>query len=196
MRFVAGPALARRVRSPEGMRLRLAGAFDFVRFVLAGADDDAQRWLGWRPDQLVAPKEERRLRRLVRGDGSGPPHEEGDGSTLLAAFIGSDYVGGVMLAPTDGTDYAAVVGAGSLSLGGVVVPALRGRGIGSSMFAQGAAYAHDTLGVRTVAAACATAHEPSRRALLAAGFEPTEGPAVHALPDGRVLPSSWFTRSR
>jgi RimJ/RimL family protein N-acetyltransferase len=177
------------------LRLRLAGGFDAARFVLAGADDDAQRRLGWRSDQLVAPGAERRVRALVRGDAAGPAYDAGDGSTLLAALIGRDYVGGVQLAPVDGTDYAAVAASGSLSLGGVVVAAVRGRGIGSRMFALGAAYAHDQLGARQVVAGCPVDHEPSRRALLAAGFVPTDGPDSHTLPDGRALPSLWFTRT-
>jgi hypothetical protein len=32
----------------------------------------------------------------------------------------------------------------------------------------------------------------SVRALLSAGFIPTTGPHVHKLPDGRVIPTSWF----
>lgn len=135
------------------------------------------------------------MRRLVRGGESGPPYDEDDGSALLAAFIGQDYVGGVQLAPVDGTDYASVVAAGSSSLGGVVVASLRGRGIGSRMFALGAAYAHDHLGVRQVAAACPADHESSRRALLKAGFSPTDGPVEHVLPDGRALPARWFIRT-
>jgi RimJ/RimL family protein N-acetyltransferase len=193
--FTMGGRLARRVRSSDGLRLRPAGALDVARFVLAGADEEAQRWLGLRPDQLVAPSAARRMRRMVRGDASGPPYDSGDGGTMLAAFIGADYVGGLQVAPVEGTDYAVVVAPGSSSLGGVVVAPLRGRGIGSRMFALGAAYAHDVLGVRQVAAACPAEHPASGRALLNAGFASTEGPAEHVLPDGRALTALWFSRT-
>jgi RimJ/RimL family protein N-acetyltransferase len=183
-----------RVQSADGVRLRLAGRLDLLRFALAGNDDEAQLWLGWKRSQILPVESERRVKRLVRGSAGGPPHEE-DGSTFLAAFAGQDYVGGVQLGLVSGGDYATIAGAGSLVLGGVVVRALRGRGIGSRMYALGAAYAHEELGARAVVAACPSAHESSRRALLNAGFHPTDGPGEHTLPDGRVLPSVWFVRS-
>lgn len=193
--FTAGSRLARRVRSADGVRLRPAGTLDLGRYVLAAADEEAQHWLGWRADQLIPPGAERELARRVRGDAPGAPHDEGDGSVFLAAFVGPDYVGGLQLAPVVGTDYAVVAGAGAMSLGGVVVAAVRGRGIGTRMFALGAAYAHDELGAPQVAAACPAAHGASRQALLNAGFSPADGPAEHVLPDGRVIAALWFSRS-
>ena len=195
LRFQPRDDVSQRVRTAAGLTVRLAGTTDALRFALAAGDDEAQRWLGWNRSQLVPIESQRHARRQTRGAASGPPLEDGSGATLLAALVGEDYVGGVQLSPVAGSDYSAVAGPDSRALGGVVVATLRGRGIGSAMFAAGALFAHERLGVARVVAACQVGHESSRRALLSAGFEPADGPGEHELPDGRVVPSLWFARS-
>jgi RimJ/RimL family protein N-acetyltransferase len=166
-----------------------------LRFALAAGDAGAQSWLGWNAESLIPAGDVPRVKKFVRGDASGPPHEEPDGGSFLSAFVHADYVGGLQIAPVAGSDYESIVTAGSLFLGGVVVASLRGRGIGTRMFTLGAELAHDEMGAQQVAAACPAEHAASRRALLNAGFHEVDGPVEHALPDGRVLPTLWFVRS-
>ncbi len=99
LRFQPRDDVSQRVRTAAGLTVRLAGTTDALRFALAAGDDEAQRWLGWNPSQLVPIESQRHARRQTRGAASGPPLEGGSGSTLLAALVGEDYVGGVQLSP-------------------------------------------------------------------------------------------------
>jgi RimJ/RimL family protein N-acetyltransferase len=80
----------------------------------------------------------------------------------------------------------------SLEAGGWLAPGFRARGLGAELFAGIAQFGHDHLGIAMVRAGTEQANTACVAALLAAGFEPAEGPATHRLPDGRVIRARWF----
>jgi RimJ/RimL family protein N-acetyltransferase len=80
----------------------------------------------------------------------------------------------------------------SLEVGGWLAPGFRGRGLGAELFAAIAQFGHDHLGLAMVLAGVEPANVACVAALLAAGFEPAQGPQTHYLPDGRVIPARWF----
>jgi len=68
----------------------------------------------------------------------------------------------------------------------------RGRGLGASLFAGVAEFAHHHLGAASVTAATEPGNVACIAALASAGFIPVPGPATYTLPSGRVIPVLWF----
>ena len=81
-------------------------------------------------------------------------------------------------------------------VGLIVAPSWRGRGLGARLFAMAATYAYGVLGIETVGAGCDPANQPAMRALTRARFVPGNGPGRRQLADGRIVPVTWFERSR
>jgi RimJ/RimL family protein N-acetyltransferase len=192
---LGGRGVLHRVSVEDTIRLRRAGTIDMLRLGLAGGDSEAQRWLGWDRASLFPAELQVRLRRKVRGENPGSLHTDESGATFLAALIGTDYIGGASLADAPCDGLSGVGDPGALAIGVVIVPELRGRGLGSRLFALATTFAHDNLGTEQVVAGCEVGNEASRRALLNAGYVPMAGPSEHKLPDGRVIPSLWFVHS-
>ncbi|MFD4940222.1 GNAT family N-acetyltransferase [Streptomyces virginiae] len=165
----------------------------------AGADSDAQRWFGWIPDSLVTPEtaahllgihdgnRAERLRafpRSVRRELARPVvlPDPGAEQRLLAVDAATGLVAGMSsLTPDSG---------GAIGLW--LAPACRGRGLGTELVTATARFGHEHLGLESVSAGTETANHRCRGALGAAGFVQCEGPALHTLPDGRVVDSAWY----
>ncbi|MFJ6370120.1 GNAT family N-acetyltransferase [Streptomyces virginiae] len=165
----------------------------------AGADSDAQRWFGWIPDSLVTPEtaahllgihdgnRAERLRafpRSVRRELARPVvlPDPGAEQRLLAVDAATGLVAGMSsLTPDSG---------GAIGLW--LAPACRGRGLGTELVTATARFGHEHLGLESVSAGTETANHRCRGALRAAGFVQYEGPALHTLPDGRVVDSAWY----
>ncbi len=77
-------------------------------------------------------------------------------------------------------------------IGGSLAPRYRSRGLGTSLFAGAAELAHRHLGIASVTAGTEAGNVACIAALASAGFIPARGPALHTLPDGRVVPALWF----
>ncbi|MFD7258675.1 GNAT family N-acetyltransferase [Streptomyces sp. NPDC059874] len=165
----------------------------------AGADAEAQRWLGWPADTLVNAETAEHLlgiddrnrserlrafpasmrRELTRAM---PLPGPGETQWLLAVDAATGRVAGMSsLTPDDD---------GTLGLR--LAPAYRGQGLGTELVAATARFGHAHFGLHTVRAGTETSNDNCRRALGAAGFEPCDGPARHTLPDGRVTDAAWY----
>ncbi|MFJ9034737.1 GNAT family N-acetyltransferase [Streptomyces sp. NPDC102274] len=168
---------------------------DLAAAAAAASDDQAQRWLGFTPQQVVVDPEVRQaLTEMRPGDrlielSSLPGHltqpyepQQREDSVLLVAVRLDDgrYAGCVDLAVGEG------------AIGGWLAPHSRGQGLGAELFGAGALLAHAHLGLDTVRAGTEVGNTASRGALLRAGFIPGEGPAQHTLADGREIDACWY----
>ncbi|GAA0599626.1 GNAT family N-acetyltransferase [Actinomadura livida] len=68
-----------------------------------------------------------------------------------------------------------------------------GRGLGAELFAAGLALAQQHLHFTEVRAGAEPANAACVRSLWRAGFDPAAGPEKHVLPDGRVVPTAWYS---
>lgn len=75
-----------------------------------------------------------------------------------------------------------------------LAPAYRGRGYGRELVAATVEFGHFHLGLKTLTAGTETTNTPCRRALGSGGFTEAQGPALHTLPDGRVIEAVWLRR--
>ncbi|WP_416984741.1 GNAT family N-acetyltransferase [Streptomyces sp. T028] len=169
---------------------------DLAVCVAAGADPQAQRWLGW---ENLGPIGEPRLRtalvQLRPADAAGrppfpgipavraQPYEPGpdDGVTLIAVRLDDGrYAGLLELDPGTG------------EIGGWLAPHARGLGLGTELFRAAALLGHDHLGLAAVRAGYEPANTASAGALTAAGFVPADGPPRHRLHNGRVVDARWL----
>lgn len=162
------------------LRLHTPTVRDRAIMQAAASDPEAQRWLGW-PARVLVP-EPRRDGLLAMKPGRGRRQSLNLDHWWLAAV---DRASGLVAG-------GAGLGAVSLEVGGWLAPGFRGRGLGAELFAAIAQFGHDHLGLTTVRAGTEPANVACVAALLAAGFEPAQGPQTHHLPDGRVVPSCWF----
>ncbi|GAA2634323.1 MULTISPECIES: GNAT family N-acetyltransferase [Streptomyces] len=169
--------------------------------VAAGSDSDAQRWFGWNPDTLVTPETAAHLLGI----------HDGNRAERLRAFpraVRRELVRPVVLPDPDpraahrllAVHAATGLVAGMSSLtpgnGGAIgiqlAPDFRGRGLGTELVEATARLGHEHLGLESVSAGTETSNHRCRGALEAAGFVECEGPALHTLPDGRVVDSAWY----
>ncbi|WKD36715.1 GNAT family N-acetyltransferase [Streptomyces xanthophaeus] len=165
----------------------------------AGADADAQRWFGWIPDSIVTPETATHLLGI----------HDGNRAERLRAFpkaVRRELIQPVVLpGPAEeqrllAVDPATGLVAGMSSLtpdrhgaiGIWLAPAFRGRGLGTELVAATARFGHEHLGLDSVRAGTESSNHRCRGALSAAGFVPDDGPALHTLPDGRVVDSAWY----
>jgi RimJ/RimL family protein N-acetyltransferase len=168
------------LRTPS-LRLQAPTGRDFKMMMAAASDQQAQRWLGWSADDVVAGDALEGLLTLKAGEGRPIPQPLG-GHWYLAAV---EWATG-QLAGAIGCDTV------SRELGGWLAPRYRGRGLGRELFAGAALFAHQHLGVRSVLAGTEVSNAACVAALVAAGFVPDTGPPTHRLPDGRVIPTRWL----
>jgi RimJ/RimL family protein N-acetyltransferase len=147
----------------------------------AASDPQAQRWLGWRTQDLVPERHRERL--LASKLGRGRP--------LAQLCAGSEWL--VAVDP-DGGRLAGAIGCDldTGEIGGYLAPEFRGRGLGVSLFVGAAQLAHQHLGIASVTAGAELGNAACIAALESAGFIPARGTSPHTLPNGRKIPSLWF----
>jgi RimJ/RimL family protein N-acetyltransferase len=161
------------------LRLQTPTRQDMAIMSAAASDPEAQQWLGW-PGNLLIPEPERdRLLAMEPGQGRGA------GGYLDLVLCAVDRASGLVAG-------GAALDAYSLEAGRWLAPAFRGHGLGKELFAAIAQFGHDHLGMTRVGAGTEPANAACVAALLAAEFEPDQGPQVHHLHDGRTVPASWF----
>ncbi|WP_307783822.1 GNAT family N-acetyltransferase [Streptomyces spinoverrucosus] len=164
---------------------------DLLAAIAAGSDDEAQRWLGMRGEEIVADARLREtLLRMRPGDSDRKIRPE-----LLAAFEPSPEEGEIMVGVR--RDDGRYAGALQLDhavgqIGGWLAPHARGEGLGAELFHAAALLGHSHFGMDTVHAGTEATNSACRGALVRAGFVPTEGPPTHTLRDGREIDSTWF----
>lgn len=150
----------------------------------AASDPLAQRWLGWRGRAVLPERDLERLLAMPAGQ---------------SAFPFPRYLSGpenylVAIDPADGTVAGAIGVSGHTGeIGGWLAPRFRGHGLGADLFTGAAEFAHQHLGVKSVTAGTESSNAACIAALVRAGFTPAAGPDVHTLPDGRAVPSRWFS---
>jgi RimJ/RimL family protein N-acetyltransferase len=179
------PALCGRgghVLQVAGLRLRTPARWDLPIMLAAASDPQAQRWLGWRPQDLVPERDRERL--LADKPGRGRTlslQSETGGQRLVAVDPDSGRLAGSLVCDWDTGE-----------IGGSLAPEFRGRGLGVSLFAGAAQFAHQHLGIAAVTAGTEPGNAACIAALGSAGFIPAYGPSTHKLPDGRVVLALWF----
>lgn len=161
------------------LRLQTPTADDVPILAATASDPEAQRWLGWPVRQVVPESHRDRLLAMKPGQGRGGPRNL-DHWLLAVDRVSGMAAGGVAL------------DAATLEVGGWLAPGFRAHGLGAELFAGIAQFGHSHLGVATVHAGTEQANMACVAALLGAEFQPTEGPAKHRLPDGRIIRARWF----
>jgi RimJ/RimL family protein N-acetyltransferase len=148
----------------------------------AASDAAAQRWIGWSPESIVAPEDRRQY--LAVRPGTGPDREWPGFACLVAIDPTVDRCAGMVAISN--------VPERGLEVGGWLAPAFRGRGLGTELFRAGLLLGHEHLGLARIRAGADKANVGSRRALVAAGFSPAEGPATYKLENGRETQACWY----
>jgi RimJ/RimL family protein N-acetyltransferase len=177
----AGCRNGRHVLRTENLRLQIPTRRDLQIMVAAASDPQAQRWLGWRADEVVADNDREWLLRLRAGEGSAVRRARDGHWTLAAVEWATDRVAGAVGCEADGR-----------GIGGWLAPQFRGRGLGRELFAGAAQFAHHHLGLASVQAGTEVSNAACIAALMSAGYAPDAGPVTHQLPDGRTVPTRWL----
>jgi RimJ/RimL family protein N-acetyltransferase len=165
----------------EHLRLQSPVRSDTAIMRAAASDPEAQRWLGWYKEDVI--RDSRRDSLLARQPGRG--RAPAASTTWLWNLIAVDEATGLLAGAVGGNRKNG-------ELGGYLAPRFRGRHLGTELFAGAVQFAHYHLGEEHVYAATEPANTAAVRALLSAGFTPIDGPEVHGLLDGRVVPARWF----
>jgi RimJ/RimL family protein N-acetyltransferase len=171
---------------------------DFHRRLAAGADPDAQRWLGWDDETM------RQARAAVAAGCLRQPRKPANPVawprtwSLITMSARQEFVASAVVYRYGSHSDRAPLGPRFLEwqVGLIVAPGWRGRGLGARLFALAATYAHGVLGLETIGAGCDPANLAAVRALTRARFVPGSGPNRRRLADGRVVPATWFERTR
>ncbi|WP_133913103.1 GNAT family N-acetyltransferase [Streptomyces sp. NBC_00582] len=168
---------------------------DLAVCLAAGADPEAQRWLGWDTVGVMADAGVRRsLVQLRPADAGVRPPLPGVPVLLAQPYEPRPEHGEVLMAVRlDDGRYAGYteLHPGTGEIGGWLAPHARGLGLGTELFRAAALLGHDHLGLAAVRAGYEPANTASARALTAAGFVPADGPPRHRLRNGRVIDARW-----
>lgn len=179
------------------LEVELATITDFHRRLAAGADPEAQRWLGWDEETMRQARTAVAAGFLTRARKPGRPVAWPRTWSLITMSAGQDFVASAVIYRCGSRSDRARLRPGfpEWQVGLIVAPGWRGRGLGARLFALAASYAQGVLGLDTLGAGCDPANTPGVRALTRAGFVPRSGPVRRRLADGRVVPATWFVRS-
>jgi RimJ/RimL family protein N-acetyltransferase len=187
--------MSRRIANGQ-LIIREMGNDDLGRFNLNGNHPSILKWQGWKSEDLLSYAEQRHLKKVLRGSDPGEPAQwQSEMGAGFAGFVGTDYVGGVVLEKATG-DETLVGGPVSASIGGNVCVGAQGRGFGPQLFARGIEHALSNLGAQAVVAACEVTNQRCRSALAKAGMSEVEGPTQRVLPNGRPVTQVWFRAAR
>lgn len=167
----------------DDLGLRTSDQRDRLIATAQGCDDEAQRWLGWRPDHL--PDGELREEMLALPPG-GIPNRDERWVRHYVVEVDDAVVGEVQLRHAWKSQW---------ELGISLAPERRGQGVGRRALALTARMAHEHLGIEHLAAGTHPDNVACVRALLAAGFGPTTGEPEVTLPNGSRHPAAWFLHS-
>jgi RimJ/RimL family protein N-acetyltransferase len=152
----------------------------------SGSDPEAQRWLGFAQEGIVAEPQRGEL--LSGSPGRGEfrdlSHLFPDSFALVAVDPRRSRHLGMVAIELDST--------GRYQTGGWLAPGFRGRGLGVELFAAATELAHEHLGIVELYAGTDIANIASRRALVCAGFALTNGPATHTQMNGQVISACWY----
>jgi RimJ/RimL family protein N-acetyltransferase len=169
---------------------------DLLAAAATGSDPDAQRWLGWKDDEILADERIREtLLRLRPADAASRPPSPGIQRLVAKTYDPSPKQAIILIAVRlDDGRYAGALGLhpGSGEVGAHLAPHSRGQGLGVQLFQAGAVLGHTHCGLRTVRAGYEPANTTSARALAKAGFVPDDGPTRHTLPNGREIEARWM----
>jgi RimJ/RimL family protein N-acetyltransferase len=171
----------RHVVDTPRLRLQTPTFHDLKMMAAAASDPQAQRWLGWLPDQLILDPYRERFLALKPGKGRPLRIHIGPEPFLIAVEKAREQLAGAI-----GFDRATG------EVGGWLSPSYRSRGFGTELFTGAVLFVHHHLGEHSVRAGTETTNSAAAAALRSAGFHPTTGPNMHELPDGRAIPSLWF----
>ncbi|XRQ06144.1 GNAT family N-acetyltransferase [Actinomadura welshii] len=152
------------------------------------SDPEAQRWLGWKQDDVVAEDERDRLLSAPARRGRsrfGLPSFAMPTAGMLAVDPGCGLPAGALILTPESEDLCQV--------GGYLAPSYRGRGLGAELFTAGLALAQWHLHFTEVRAVVHPENLACARSLGRAGFAPAAGPETYTLPDGRVIPAAWYS---
>jgi RimJ/RimL family protein N-acetyltransferase len=178
---LAGCRRGRHVLRTATLRLQTPTERDFKMMMAAASDSQAQRWLGWSAEHVVAEEAIEGLLTLRAGEGRPISRAPEDHWYLAAVEWATGRLAGAVGCDPDGHE-----------LGGWLAPRYRGRGLGRELFGGAASFAHQHLGVGSVIAGTEVSNAACIAALVSAGFIPDAGPPTYQLPDGRVVPTQWL----
>lgn len=186
-RFARRCSGGRHVVTTPRLALRSLTVADLPLAAAAASDPEAQRWLGWKREDLVAGEERDRLLSAPPGRGRArfglPSRCVPTG--MLAVDPENGLPAGILWLTPESPDLC--------ELGGYLAPSYRGRGLGAELFAAGLALAQGHLHFTEVRAGVQRENVRCARSLWRAGLDPASGPEKHVLPDGRVIPSDWYS---
>jgi RimJ/RimL family protein N-acetyltransferase len=155
--------------------------FDLARYSELAREPEAQRWLGWRPEDFIPLRPGMMAWPIWQPQPMVPPEMS------IMLFAGIHRVTNVMVGAVS-IDRSG----GRADVGGVVAGDHRGQGFGTEILRAACTVAHRHFGIPRLTAGCEAANVASRRWLTRSGFNAVPGPPTHTLPDGRVIESVWW----
>ncbi|MEU0436549.1 GNAT family protein [Streptomyces sp. NPDC006290] len=170
-------------------------ALDVLATAAAGSDAEAQRWLGFRTDQLVQHENAREWFLYMRADDDLSRFAPRDRFKMMRKIeqYSERFIGLAAVHVDDGR-YAGATGVDlhTGEIGGWLAPGFRQQGLGVELFRAAVQLGHRHLGLEVVRAGTEPTNTACQGALTAAGFTPASGPPRSTLGDGREVDACWY----